>query len=140
MNESPTRPHRDDTEHTLFFQTILVGGFIFIAFMLFALARSIYRDSFQVGSYISDLESRIAVEKQSKANEQEELAYAKTPQFQEKMAKEFLGLKSAGEEVIVLTNERQNPDDLLPDSTKKAVDERALLTAPQKWLRYLFEI
>lgn len=137
MHDQPARAH---TESSLFLQAVLIGGFIFICLMLFALARSIYRDSFQVGSYINELQKNITTESEAKFNEEDELAYAKTPQFQQKMAKDLLGLKLPGEEVIVLTHEAQNIDDLLPEAAKKRQNELALLTTPQKWLRYVFGI
>lgn len=124
----------------LYFQIVLIGSFIFIALMLFALARSIYRDSFQVGRYIDDSEKTIEMERQAGAEQKSELAYAKTPQYQEKVAKELLGLKRPGEEVIVLTGEEQNIDDLLPTTASREAQERALLSNPEKWWRYLFGV
>ena len=121
----------------LYFQVILIGGFIFIAFMLFALARSIYRDLFQVGKYVQT--SVLAIEDQQEmiAAKPDELAYAQSPRFQEKVAKELLGKKNPGEEVIVISDEAQNFEDLFP-TTKAKDDELALLTLPQKWRRYIF--
>ncbi len=125
----------------LHFQLILIGGFIFIAFMLFALARSIYRDSFQVGSYIDRSLTLVETQKVTTVNEKSELAYVQTRQYQEKIAKELLGLKSPGEEVIILTGETQDIADLLPEAPiQLAQRERELLTGPQKWWRYLFGI
>jgi len=136
---SPTSQRRSSGQ-SFFLQVVLVVGFIFIALMLFALARSIYRDSFQVGGYIDDLESLIAIEQAETLSESDELAYARTPQFQEKMAKELLGLKSRGESVIILTDKSQQLSDLLPDDQRERRLENAALTNPAKWLRYLFGI
>jgi hypothetical protein len=124
----------------LYFQVVLIGSFIFIALMLFALAQSIYRDSFQVGHYIDDAQKLIETSKSQGVSQKEELAYAETPQYQEKVAKELLGLKLPGESVIILTGEEQNVDDLLPTTTDKDARERALLSNPEKWWRYLFGI
>jgi hypothetical protein len=103
--------------------------------MLFALARSIYRDSFQVRNYINNSLTSINDRETELVLKQEELEYAKTPQYQEKIAKELLGLKKRGEEVIIISNEKQNFVDLLP-AVKAA--EHELLTNPQKWYRYIF--
>lgn len=126
------------TKQPFFLQLVLVGGFLFVALMLFALARSIYRDSFQVGRYIADSREAVTTEQAATDSQKSELEYARTPEFQEKMAKELLGLKMPGEKVIVLTTEEQKLDDLLirPQLQK----EHAKLTLPQKWLRYLFGI
>lgn len=137
MNDATTRSRE---EPSLFLQAVLIGGFIFICLMLFALARSIYRDSFQVGSYIGDLQKNISSEQVASFTEEEELAYAKTPQFQEKMAKELLGLKLPGEEVIILSREAQNVEDLLPAGLRQREQALELLTPSQKWAKYLFGI
>lgn len=136
---SETRSTVDESQ-SLFLQIVLIGGFIFICLVLFALARSIYRDSFQVGGYITTLEKGIGTEQTAKQSAQSELAYAQTPQYQEKVAKELLGKKLPGEDVIILTHEEQNIDDLLPEDLKRARDEMATLTNPEKWLKYVFGI
>jgi hypothetical protein len=85
--------------------------------------------------------SVLAIEDQKEvlAEKPSELAYAQSPHFQEKIAKELLGKKLPGEEVIVISNEAQNFEDLFP-SKKKTDDSLALLTTQQRWLRYLFGI
>jgi len=132
--------NRKQPENAFFLQVILVSAFVFTAFMLFALARSIYRDSFQVGAYIDRSMDQIAAEQAFVESEQAELRYAKTPQYQEKIAKELLGLQLPGEEVIIISNENQDVDDLLPESLRRKRAEEELLTTPQKWLRFLFGV
>lgn len=107
--------------------------------MLFALARSTYRDLFQVGSYIEASVAYIDEQKEALESKPAELAYAFSPRYREKIAKELLGRKAPGEEVIILTNETQNLTDLLPYRIQTRPDS-ALLTPPQKWLRYIFGI
>lgn len=123
----------------LYFQVILIGGFIFISFILFALARSIYRDLFQIGKYVQTSVLAIEDQKELLAEKPSELAYAQSPHFQEKIAKELLGKKLPGEEVIVISSEAQHFEDLFPNK-KKADDGLALLTISQRWWRYLFGI
>lgn len=107
--------------------------------MLFALARSIYRDSFQVGGYIDRSLEQIAAEESATEQAESELAYAQTPQYQSKMAKELLGLRNPGEEVIVLTTERQTLTNILPSSPERtAFDARAGRSTPARWWLYLF--
>lgn len=126
-------------QQPLYFQIVLVGGFIFIALVLFALGSSIYRDVFQVGGFINAAVTTIEEQKTELAGMPDELAYAQTPQFQEKTAKELLGLKLPGEEVIVLATEEQDLADLLPDYPEQRTD-LDLLSNPQRWGRYLFGI
>ena len=129
--------HHKKSNQPLYFQIVLIVGFVFIAFMLFALARSIYRDLFQVGRYIGDSQTEIAEQKTDLAQKPDELAYSQSPRYQEKIAKELLGLRLPGEEVIILSGEEQKFEDLLPENLQRRIN-RELLTNPQKWWRYLF--
>jgi cell division protein FtsL len=124
-------------QQPLYFQIVLIGGFIFIALALFALGSSIYRDVFQVGGFINQAVATIEQQKAELASMPSELAYAQTPQFQERTAKELLGLKLRDEEVIVLATEEQDLADLLPDYPDQRTDLE-LLSNPQRWARYLF--
>jgi hypothetical protein len=124
-----------------YFQLLIIGGFVFIALMLFALARSIYRDSFQVGSYIDRSRDFINSEQAATESEQSELAYAQTSQYQKKMAKELLGLMEPGEKVIILTAEDQSIEDIFPETAQRRSDrELEVMTNSEKWWRYLFGI
>lgn len=126
-------------ERPLYLQVIIVGGFIITVFTLFLLARSIYRDSFQVGGYIRELNTSIANQKTAIADQRAELQHVQTPEYLDKQAKELLGLKQPGEEVLVLTSDTQNIDDLIPQPVKPA-DELAAFSVPRRWARFLFGI
>lgn len=128
---------KNPKQQPLYFQIVLIAGFIFIAFMLFALARSIYRDLFQVGRYIEVSQNFLEKQKEQINKEPEELAYANSPRFREKIAKELLGLGLPGEKLIIISSENQDFEDLLLKSDKEGGDEK-LLTNPQKWRRYIF--
>ena len=107
--------------------------------MLFALARSTYRDLFQVGSYIEASIAFIDEQKTLLENKPFELAYASSPRYHEKIAKELFGRKLPGEEVIVLTDEIQTLENFLPHQIQSR-KKHELLTPPRKWLRYVFGI
>lgn len=107
--------------------------------MLFALARSTYRDLFQVGRYIEASVSTIETQQEALAGKPAELAYAQSPRYQEKISKELLGRKLPGEEVIILTDVEQSIEDFIPNRIQPKKDY-GLLTPPQKWWRYLFGI
>ena len=125
-------------QQPLYFKIVIGGGFAFIVIMLFALARSTYRDLFLVGSYIDASINFIEEQKVSLENKPNELAYASSPRYREKIAKELLGKKLPGEEIIILTKESQSLENFLPHFSQKTKTE--LLTSPQKWLRYVFGI
>ncbi|MFH0776912.1 MAG: hypothetical protein V1936_04880 [Patescibacteria group bacterium] len=124
----------------LYFKIVLGASFSVIIFMLFALARSTYRDLFQVGTYIKTSSTSIEEQKAELAQKPSELAYAQSPRYREKVAKELLGQKEPGEEVIVITNDSQSVQDFLPTFNPEAEKSLELLTPPQKWWRYLFGI
>ncbi|GEM_PF-2350420 len=131
--------NRTTNQQPLYFKVVLGSCFVIIVFMLFALARSTYRDLFQVGVYIETSVAYIDEQKEELKKKPAELAYASSSRYREKIAKELLGRKSPGEEVIILTNETQSLADLLPDRIQVRPDS-ALLTPPRKWLRYVFGI
>jgi hypothetical protein len=123
----------------VYFKIVLGSCFAIIVFMLFALARSTYRDLFQVGSYIKTSVDFIDQQKAKLKDKPAELAYVSSARYREKMTKELLGRKLPDEKVIILTNESQTFEDFLPDRAH-AKKDHDLLTPPQKWLRYLFGI
>jgi hypothetical protein len=127
------------TNKPVYFKIVLGSCFAIIIFMLFALARSTYRDLFQVGSYIETSLDFIDQQKTELKDKPAELAYVSSSRYREKMAKELLGKKLPDEEVIILTNETQTFEDFLMDKIPKKKNHD-LLTPPQKWLRYLFGI
>ncbi|MBU1089745.1 hypothetical protein KKF38_03050 [Patescibacteria group bacterium] len=129
----------NNSSQPFYFKIVLGSAFAVIVFMLFALARSTYRDLFQVGSYIEASVASIEEQKEDLAAKPSELAYAESPRYREKIAKELLGRKLPGEEVIILTDETQTFADFLPSQTQTKKNYE-LLSPPQKWLRYVFGI
>jgi len=127
-------------QQPFYFQVVLIVGFVFIVLMLSALARSIYRDLFQVGRYIENSVTLINEQKVQLSNKPAELAYAQTSRYQEKIAKELFGRKVPGEEVIILSGEAQDFVGLMPSITEKRENGYELLTGFQKWRRYIFGI
>ncbi len=107
--------------------------------MLFALARSTYRDLFQVGSYIETSGDLIEQQKGLLADQPSELAYANSPRYREKIAKEIFGRKLPGEEVIILTSESQSLETFLTGQSPVRKNSE-LLSPTERWLRYLFGI
>ena len=123
----------------LYFKIVLGASFTITILMLFALARSTYRDLFQFGTYISTSSESIEIQKDEIAAMPSELEYVQSERYREKVAKDLLGQKVPGEEVIILTAESQNFADFLP-SKISADPSLELLTPPQKWLRFIFGI
>ncbi|MFH0834139.1 MAG: hypothetical protein V2A63_01985 [Patescibacteria group bacterium] len=131
--------NKSNTNQPLYFKIVLGASFAVTIFMLFALARSTYRDLFQVGTYITTSSASIEEQKNELAGKADELAYAESARYREKVAKELLGQKEPGEDVIIITNQTQNFDDFLPNKLQSEKNLE-LLTPPEKWLRYLFGI
>lgn len=121
----------------LHFRLAIIGGFIFTALVLFALASSVYRDSFQVKPYIDNSLSSIEASKATLQAEIAEAEYAQTPEYQEVVAKELLGLRKPGEEVFIFSEAKQEFTDFLPLNQQQTAASE-VLTNPEKWYKFLF--
>ena len=122
-------------QHSLSLQLTLIISFVVIGMMLFFFGRSLYRDTFQIGHYVNELESDIDTRLAHLALAESDLAQASTPEFQEMIAKKLLGLRRPGERVLVLTDTSQDIHALLAPSARPPVE---LLSPTEKWARFVF--
>jgi cell division protein FtsB len=123
---------------------ILIGEFLLVSYLLYALAVNVYQ-SYQIDSHIQhfrDENEQIAAANNKAA---EDLLYYTSDQYLEKIAKQNLGVVNPGEEVIVLSEnvvQSQNLDGStdpvdLPDAPLQRYYH---LSNPQKWWKFFFEI
>ena len=80
---------------------IIIVGFFMIAYMLYSLTLSIYRN-YTINTHIAnftEVNARLQEENEAKLKNYE---YYKSEQYKDKMAKQNLGLVNPGEEVIVI--------------------------------------
>src|SRR3989339_1236829 len=117
---------------------IIIAGFIFIAYMLYALTVSIYRN-YQIQLVIDNFENE---NKQLEKENQEKLSnyqYYISEKYIDKMAKLQLGLINPGEEVIVIPKTIDIKDVLLEEEKEKKETQRSTLSPFDKWFKFIFE-
>lgn len=100
------------------------------------MARSVYRDSFQVKPYIDNSLFSIEEGQNNLAREIAEAEYALTPEYQDLKAKELLGLRQPGEEVIIFSDNKQEITDFLP--TLQEPRDQEILPNTEKWWKFIF--
>lgn len=117
---------------------IIIAGFIIVAYMLYALTVSIYRD-YEIDRHIKDFETeqeKLIAENQQKLADYQ---YYTSKAYIEKIAKQNLGLINPGEKVIIL------PDDGDTSVTAEEENEAELtlrlskMNNPEKWWTFFFD-
>lgn len=125
-----------ETSPTL--RLIIIASFIIVAYMLYALTVSIYRD-YEIDRHIKDFEAeqdKLIAENQQKL---EDYQYYTSQTYIEKIAKQNLGLINPGEKVIILPAE----DDTSISKTEENEAEFELrlrkMNNPEKWWTFFFD-
>lgn len=119
-------------------KTILIVEFVILSYMLYVLSTSLYK-SYQVDRFISNAEEENQKLQSQNQDLTEDFKYYSSAAYQEKIAKQNLGLVRPGEEVIVLAPDGPG---YLTESEKvsKASDEYyRSLPNPKKWFLFFFE-
>ena len=101
-----------------------------IVYLLFVVGKTLYQ-SYQVRQGINNLKADI--EKSGILNRDlaEKIIYYQSPSYQERIARERLGLQKPGEKVIVI----------LPEDAKKIAEKDPYdkLSGPEKWWKFFFK-
>jgi len=87
-------------------KTILIIELCLAFYMIIVLFSSLY-DDYQVESYITEFDQKNQEIKAENEKLKDELEYFRSPQYQDKIAKQNFGLVNPGEEVLILPH----PDD-----------------------------
>lgn len=125
-----------ETSPTL--RLIIIAGFIIVAYMLYALTVSIYRD-YEIDRHIKNFEAeqaKLIAENQQKL---EDYQYYTSKTYIEKIAKQNLGLINPGEQVIILPYEEDTS--LTASEETEAEFELRLnkMNNPEKWWTFFFD-
>ena len=101
-----------------------------IIYLFFVVGRTLYQN-YQVKKQINNLKNNITEMQATNKDLAQKITYYKSSSYQERIARERLGLQKDGEKVIVI----------LPEDTKKVSekDPYDLLTGPQKWWKFFFK-
>lgn len=115
-------------------------GVVFIVFMLIgiSLVKELFR-SHQINNEIEQLEQQIASLEQNKQHYQEFVEYLKTDRYLEEQARLKLGLKSPGEHMLIIADEKTTNETTkqLNSGILGSLDkEIEYMSNPEKWLAY----
>ncbi len=101
-----------------------------LAYLFFVVGKTLYQ-SYQVRKEINGLKVEIENMRLSNKDLSEKILYYQSPSYQEKIARERLGLQKPGEKVIVI----------LPEESKKVAEKDPYdkLTGPEKWWQFFFK-
>jgi len=102
---------------------------IAIVYLLFVVGKTLYQ-SYQVRQEINGLKTEIETMRLTNKDLSEKIIYYQSPSYQEKVARERLGLQKPGEKVIVI----------LPEDAKKVAEKDPYdkLSGPEKWWKFFF--
>jgi len=102
-----------------------------IAYLLFVVGKTLYQ-SYQVRKEITSLENDIVEMRANNKDLSEKILYYQSPSYQERIARERLGLQKPGESVIVI----------LPEPKAKVVEKDPYDAIPnyQKWWNFFFKV
>lgn len=119
---------------------ILIAEFIFLSYMLYVLSTSLYK-SYQVDKFIKTIEDENKSLEQTNVDLIEDYEYYKSDAYKEKIAKQNFGLVRPGEEVIIITPEKEvyvaeSPDDRATGMSKQYYYN---LSNPRKWFLFFFD-
>ncbi len=100
---------------------IIIG--LAVLYLFYVAGKTLYQ-SYQVRKEVDDLKVSITELQQSNKDLGAQILYYQSPSYQEKIARERMGLMKPGEQVIVILPEAKNqvaekdPDDALPNYQK----------------------
>jgi len=100
---------------------VLIG--LVVLYLLYVVSKTMYQ-SYQVRKEVDDLKTSIAETQLSNKQLSEQIVYYQSASYQEKIARERMGLMKPGENVIVILPEEKpkevvkDPDDGLPNYQK----------------------
>lgn len=122
---------------------ILVGEFLLVAYLLFALTRYVYKN-YQVDYHIQNFRELNAQMEQDNRRAAEDLLYYTSPAYAEKMAKRNLGLVNSGEEIIIIPDDMMQQagsnDDMTSSGSSNRISLYYNLSNPHRWWKFFFEV
>src|SRR3989338_7827628 len=128
-------------QHTSSFtKIILIGEFLLVAYLLYALALNVYQ-SYQIDSHIENFEEENRKLTEINRKAAEDLLHYTSNEYLEKIAKQNLGLVNHGEQVIVLSNEvLSSPEEEIFQLQEGQLEKYYHLSNIQRWWKFFFEI
>lgn len=111
------------------------GGVILVVLMIFALGKAAIRKH-DIQTEIQGLESEVGKLEDQNIELNGLIQYFQTENFQEREARDKLGLKKPGETVVAIPTSESEDEPAFPEQEQKAQED---VSNPQKWWNYFFK-
>ncbi len=126
-------------------RVFIILGICLLVFIGFSLGKETYRN-YQIEKEIQALEEEISSIEKNNDNLTHLIEYFKTESYQEKEARQKLGLQKEGEKVVVITEENIEPEELEMENTEDSIEEfnqseeiqKEEISNPRKWWNFIF--
>ena len=126
-------------------RVFIIIGICLLVFIGFSLGKETYRN-YQIEKEIQALEEEISGLEKNNDNLTHLIEYFKTESYQEKEARQKLGLQKEGEKVVVITEENLEPEELEMESAENSIQEfnqseeiqKEEISNPRKWWNFIF--
>ena len=126
-------------------RVFIIIGICFLVFIGFSLGKETYRN-YQIEKEIQALEEEISSIEKNNDNLTHLIEYFKTESYQEKEARQKLGLQKEGEKVVVITEENIETEELEMESAENSIQEfnqsggiqKEEISNPRKWWNFIF--
>jgi cell division protein FtsB len=126
-------------------RVFIIIGICLLVFIGFSLGKETYRN-YQIEKEIQALEEEISGLEKNNDNLTRLIEYFKTESYQEKEARQKLGLQKEGEKVVVITEENIESEELEMESAENSIEEfnqseeiqEEEISNPRKWWNFIF--
>ncbi len=123
----------------------IIIGICLLVFIGLSLGKETYRN-YQIQKEIQALEEEISGLEKNNDNLTRLIEYFKTESYQEKEARQKLGLQKEGEKVVVITEENIESEELEMESAENSIEEfnqseeiqEEEISNPRKWWNFIF--
>ena len=119
-------------------KTIIIVEFFFVAYMLYALSASVYKN-YQIDQHIKNFEEENRKIAEENSKKSADYKYYTSDAYAEKIAKQNFGLKNPGEEVIILPKGDENVVLESDEITTIDLKNKKKMTNAQKWWYFFFD-
>lgn len=126
-------------------RVFIIMGICLLVFIGFSLGKETYRN-YQIQKEIQALEEEISSIEKNNNNLTRLIEYFKTESYQEKEARQKLGLQKEEEKVVVITDESIEPEELEMENAENSIEEfnqseeiqKEEISNPRKWWNFIF--
>jgi cell division protein FtsL len=123
----------------------IIIGICLLVFIGFSLGKETYRN-YQIQKEIQTLEEEISGLKKDNNNLTHLIKYFKTESYQEKEARQKLGLQKEGEKVVVITEENLESEEFEMENQENSIEEfdqnaeipKEEISNSRKWWNFIF--